>query len=81
MAMGGFGRLQKFSYIMNTLTQGAAAFFVYCLVFLEKQPKFECLNDDDIWFGCEREHFCNPGEKITWRVDWKHLESIHNLIE
>ena len=83
MAMGGFGRLQKFSYLMNTLTQGAAAFFVYCFVFLEKQPKYECLNRDlgDVWEECEREHFCAPGKKVIWRVDWEHLESIHNLIE
>jgi hypothetical protein len=42
MAMGGFGRLQKYSYVMNTLTQGAAAFFIYALVFLEKHPVYEC---------------------------------------
>ena len=40
--MGGFGRVQKISYLMNTLAQGAAAFITYCLVFLEKFPEFVC---------------------------------------
>jgi len=42
MAMGGFGRLQKISWIMNTLTQGAAAWVVFSLVFLEKEPVYQC---------------------------------------
>jgi len=42
MAMGGFGRLQIISYIGNTLTQGAAAFFMYSFVFLEKEPVYQC---------------------------------------
>ena len=80
--MGGFGRLQKFSYISNTLAQGSAAFFIYCFVFLEKQPVYECLNEEEQqWETCEREEFCQPGSKTFWRVDWNDDESIHNLIE
>lgn len=82
MAMGGFGRFQKFSYVMNTLTQGAAAFFVYCFVFLEKHPVYECMDrSNGTWKECDREHFCASGSKITWRVDWENNGSIHNLIE
>ena len=36
MAVGGFGKLQKFSYLMNSLASVVLAFFMYCLVFLEK---------------------------------------------
>jgi hypothetical protein len=46
MAMGGFGRLQKISYVANTLTQGAAAFFMYSFVFLEKDPEYICRKDE-----------------------------------
>ena len=82
VAMGGFGKLQKWSYVMNTLTQGAAAFFLYSFVFLEKQPIYQCKDDvNPEWHECDREEVCDNDKKITWRVDWEHEESIHNLIE
>ena len=66
---------------MNTLTQGAAAFFIYALVFLEKHPVYECQDTDDSWFECDREHFCASNSKMIWRVDWQNINSIHNFIE
>ena len=53
MQMGGFGRLQKLSYVMNTLAQGSAAFFLQCFVFLEKEPVYKCLDLEDNWETCE----------------------------
>jgi hypothetical protein len=93
MQMGGFGRIQKISYVSNTLTQGAASFIVYCLVFLEKFPVFHCrLNVKDengdipdlhkySWQECHREQFCDAEKRVIWRVDWDHPESLHNIIE
>ena len=40
--MGGFGRIQKISWILNTLCQAGPAFFLSAFVFLEKQPKYIC---------------------------------------
>ena len=84
--MGGFGTFQKFSYLVNTLAQGSAAFFMYCFVFLEKQPIYQCrLKDPEskkyTWQQCKREQFCQDKDKVIWRVNWEHEESIHNLIE
>jgi len=46
MQMGGFGRVQKVSYVFNTLAQSAAAYIVYCIVFLEKHPAYMCIRND-----------------------------------
>ena len=82
--MGGFGRLQKISWIMNTLSQGAAAFFLQSFVFLEKHPVYECRTYNKtsrqyLWEKCDRSDFCKS--KVVWRVNWKDSESIHNFIE
>lgn len=45
VAMGGFGRLQKISYVFNTLCQTGAAFILQAFVFLEKQPEYTCINE------------------------------------
>jgi len=80
--MGGFGRIQIFSYVSNTLAQASAAFFIYCFVFLEKHPVYQCLDPvSNEWVTCHRETFCQPQSKTYWRVDWNDDESIHNLIE
>jgi hypothetical protein len=57
MEMGGFGRLQKISYVMNTLAQGSAAFFLNCFVFLEKKPVYNCFQDGK-WTVCQAEEYC-----------------------
>ena len=40
MAMGGFGFIQKVSYVWNTAINGGAALFVYSFVFLELEPHY-----------------------------------------
>lgn len=81
MAMGGFGKLQKISYLMNTLINGGAALFIYCFVFLEKEPAYQCnINGDFV--ECGTEEFCKlPDDPKERRIDWDSPESLHNLIE
>ena len=76
--MGGFGKVQKISYVMNTLAQGSAAFIVYCLAFLEKIPLLEC-NLNDEWQSCLKGSYCLLEEDLT-RVNWKSPYSIPNLV-
>ena len=87
--MGGFGRVQKISYVMNTLAQGSAAFFLYCFVFLEKKPVFNCRevltrahDEEDVtdWQICKDHDYCAKPENLR-RVNWTDPESIHNLVE
>ena len=77
--MGGFGKVQKVSYVMNTLAQGSASFFVSCLVFLEKMPLLEC-NINDEWDTCMKETYCKLEDDLR-RVNWKSPESIPNFID
>jgi len=79
MAMGGFGKLQKISYVMNTLINGGAALFIYCFVFLEKEPVYECLEGTE-WKECETKAYCALPEAER-SIDWHSKESLHNLIE
>jgi MFS family permease len=59
MAMGGFGKLQKISYFMNTLINGGASLFIYCFVFLEKEPVYECYSTaTGTWQECETAEYC-----------------------
>ena len=85
MAMGGFGKLQKISYFFNTLINAGAALFIYCFVFLEKEPVYECATSvanmtAGIVTHCEKEEFCAlPVDQRG--IDWADPESLHNLIE
>ena len=38
--VGGFGKFQKFSAIMNTLANMGAALIIYSFAFMEKEPVF-----------------------------------------
>ena len=40
--VGGFGKFQKFSAIMNALANAGASFMLYAFAFLEAEPKFMC---------------------------------------
>ena len=40
--VGGFGKFQMFSCVMNTLTNMGAVFFLLAFAFLEKEPNFKC---------------------------------------
>lgn len=40
--VGGFGKFQKFSCVMNTLANMGAMFFLASFAFLEEQPSFKC---------------------------------------
>ena len=81
MAMGGFGKLQKISYFFNTLMNGGAALFIYCFVFLEKEPTYNCLSTTTgEWEECDTEEYCALPE-AEHRIDWTSPESLHNLIE
>jgi len=40
--VGGFGKFQKFSAIMNMIANSGAAFMLYAFAFLEAEPKFMC---------------------------------------
>ena len=67
MAMGGFGKLQKISYFFNTLINAGAALFIYCFVFLEKEPEYLCADsvadkDAGVLFKCKKEQFCELGD-------------------
>jgi len=85
MAMGGFGKLQKISYFFNTLINAGAALFIYCFVFLEKDPVYECATsaanyDAHIVVECSKEEYCVlPANQKG--IDWDNPESLHNLIE
>ena len=81
MAMGGFGKLQKISYFMNTLINGGAALFIYCFVFLEKEPAYECISATTGKFEeCDTKEYCDLPEAYR-TIDWASPESLHNLIE
>lgn len=85
MAMGGFGKLQKISYFFNTLINAGAALFIYCFVFLEKDPVYQCADSAADWAAgvrleCDKEEFCTHPEDAR-APDWNNRESIHNLIE
>lgn len=66
--MGGFGKLQKLSYVMNTLAQGSAAFFLNCFVFLEKKPVYNCFEDGK-YKVCTDSEYCSTSE-LDRRIDW-----------
>jgi MFS family permease len=34
-----------------------------------------------LWEKCLKEEICNKTNLKIWKVDWNHLESIHNFIE
>jgi hypothetical protein len=40
--VGGFGKFQKFSALMNMLANAGASFLLYAFAFLEKEPIFKC---------------------------------------
>ena len=40
--VGGFGRFQLWSCVMNTLANMGAVFFLMAFAFLEKEPTFKC---------------------------------------
>ena len=64
---------------MNTLINGGAALFIYCFVFLEKEPVYECLEGNE-WKECDTKAYC--ALSATERtIDWHDRESLHNLIE
>lgn len=83
MAMGGFGKLQKISYLMNTMINGGAALFIYCFVFLEKEPVYLCQSttaDGTVEHECSTAAYCAlPADERN--IDWASPESLHNLIE
>ena len=80
MAMGGFGKLQKISYVWNTLINGGAALFVYSFVFLELEPHYLCLNTTTgLWHDCETKDYCDAPASDR-KVDWNNPESLHNLM-
>ncbi len=87
MAMGGFGKLQKISYFFNTLINAGAALFIYCFVFLEKDPVYQCAKsaaDLKAKIGiveCDKEVYCAHKPDDAKQIDWHNQESIHNLIE
>ena len=83
--VGGFGKFQKFSCVMNTLTNCGAIFFLLSFAFLEKEPSFKCQLDagSSEWtFGtpdkpledeyCAANHVCE--------IDWSNPQSLNNLI-
>jgi hypothetical protein len=39
---GGFGCFQKFCILVSSTGNGAAAFFLNCIVFMELMPQFKC---------------------------------------
>ena len=59
LAMGGFGKVQKLSYVLNTLAEGGAAFMVYCFSFLEKMPVLLCEDEHGNFQECDKEDYCN----------------------
>lgn len=89
MAMGGFGKLQKISYFFNTLINAGAALFIYCFVFLEKEPVYECATSAGIMELCSKdnelakEKYCDmkKHDPTSVSIDWDNPESLHNLIE
>ena len=40
--VGGFGKFQIYSCVMNTLTNMGAVFFLLAFAFLEVEPNFKC---------------------------------------
>ena len=73
--VGGFGKFQIYSTVMNTLTNMGAAFFLYAFAFLEKEPNFKCQltpGSDEWTFGTEEapleEAYC-AGEYYC-EIDW-----------
>ena len=63
VAMGGFGRFQKLSYLINTLVNTGAAFIMQPFVFLEKQPIYKCQDENGEWTIKDQEkllsQYCN----------------------
>ena len=74
--VGGFGKFQQFSCLMNTLANMGAMFFLCAFAFLEKDPSFKCQLDSqsEVWtFGTEarnlQEEYCS-GEN-TCQINWE----------
>ena len=73
--VGGFGKFQMFSCVMNTLTNMGAVFFLLAFAFLEKEPNFKCQmtpGSDEWTLGTEdaplEEAYCS--NEYTCEVDW-----------
>ena len=84
--VGGFGRFQIFSGVMNMLTNMGAAFFLFAFAFLEKEPVFKCqlTPGSQVWtFGNEEntleDQYCS--NDYICEIDWENPQSLHNLIE
>ena len=83
--VGGFGKFQKVSAIINMLAQGGAAFLLTAFAFLEKEPIFKCQMDppSNEWtYGYEentlKEEFC--AKDYHCEVHWDDVTSLHNVI-
>ena len=83
--VGGFGKFQIYSCVMNTLTNMGAVFFLLAFAFLEVEPNFKCQMTEGSteWtIGTEEapleEAYCS-GEYVC-EVDWSDPQSLWNLI-
>ena len=73
--VGGFGRFQIFSGIMNMVANMGAAFFLFAFAFLEKEPAFMCQltpGSKEWTYGTEdnplEEEFCSA--QYTCKINW-----------
>lgn len=83
--VGGFGKFQKFSCIMNTLTNMGAAFFLNSFAFLELQPRYKCQLEPGVWTlgTAERpleEEYCSAEQDNVCEIDWSSPHSLNNFM-
>lgn len=62
--LGGFGRHQKLSFLLQTICMGFGSYALYPMGYYELQPKYECISFDHAtnpnakWYPCTNLDFC-----------------------
>jgi hypothetical protein len=86
--VGGFGKFQKVSAVMNMLANAGASFLLYAFAFLELEPKFMCQLDypsPEYTYATEERtleaEYCSTETIYHCAINWDDPTSIHNIIE
>lgn len=62
--LGGFGRHQKLSFLLQTVCMAFGSYALYPMGYYELQPKYECISFDHAtnpaaeWYSCTNIDFC-----------------------
>ena len=85
--VGGFGKFQKYSAVMNMFANAGPAIMLYAFAFLEAAPKFMCQMNgtDGEWTYATiednlQDEYCSTTTNYNCQVDWSNPESLHNVV-